>query len=387
MDSSVWATRVYFALLLIAFITLLVFTSLSNQSQSNTVRLPSESTFQTLHKQHSMHSLSCPCSKSSIQYRNFLSLSAHYHQVCSSNFTSSDWWRLIASRGNDTFLFLDQPLLSNHFRMLSSFCTLSQQTVDNAINTLISNDLISVQALTRDAFADQMESTLNLFIEKTPILFAQTLDYITNTFRSNQLEHLFLSNWMLSFTTAAENYVIATHPLSYNNDTCTCATFISVPCWWSLVLISSNGTNITLPGLVGGCLPIDGLRQSTLECLFNPLCLAKFQLFIDNETTPSIPDSLDALRPTRFPYRTTKVGTIIDHLFIEEWLNTTNYSAFYDLCYPHACYYIEAKHNAILYRITFLLGLYGGITISLQFIVGYAFRILNRIRHWWRARY
>ncbi len=387
IENSCWATRVYFILFIIAFIIILVFTSLSYETQSNTVKLPSESTFQTLYEQHSTDSLSCPCSQSSIPYGTFLSLSVTYHQVCSSDFILSYWWTLIASRGDQPFLLLDQPLLSNHFRMLSSFCTLSQQTVNNSINTFISNAFISIETLTRNAFENQIQSTLNSVIEQTPMTFIQTLEYISDTFRSNQLEHLFLSNWMLSFTTATENYILATYPLSYNNDTCTCATSMSVPCWWPLVFILSNETNITLPGFVGGCLPIDGLRQSTLECLFDSVCLSTFQLLINSTTAMPIPDPLNTSINSRFPYSTTKIGTIIDQLFVEEWFNTTNYSAYYELCAPRACYYTYTTRDDILYKITSILGLYGGTTISLRFVVGYAFRILNRIRHWWRARH
>ncbi len=74
IENSVWATRIYFVLLFTVVIILIVFTALSHQTQSNTVQLPSESTFQTLYEEHSTHSLSCPCSQSSIQYNTFLSI-------------------------------------------------------------------------------------------------------------------------------------------------------------------------------------------------------------------------------------------------------------------------------------------------------------------------
>ena len=271
--------------------------------------------------------------------------------------------------------------------MLSSFCKRSQQTVNNSIDLFLSNDIISVQPLTRNAFENQIQSILSIFIQQTPSTFIQTLEYIIDTFRSNQLEHMFLSDWTLSFTTERENYVIATTPLSYNNNTCTCATTLSGVCWWSLNLFLLNGTFIHLPGLVGGCLPIDGLRQSTLECISNPLCLAIFPAFIIGTNITAIPAPLNASVSTRFPLSTTKIGTLIDHLFVEEWFNTTNYSAYYQLCSPHACYYTYSTRYNVLYKITSILGLYGGTTISLEFLVAFAFRIINRTRSWWRGRH
>ena len=387
LDNSVWATRVYLLLFWIVFVVILVFTSLSREIQSETLPFPSESAFEQLYREHNIDSISCPCRQSSIPYRTFLSLAVNYHQVCSSAFVSSNWWKLIARRGEETFLLFDQPLLSNHFRMLSSLCTLSRQTVDNSTETFLSTALVSVQSLKRSAFFNQIESTLSAFIAETPLIFVQTLEHMINTFRSNQLEHLFLSDWMLGFTTAQENYILANIPLSYNNNTCTCATSLSNSCWWPLVVRLLNMTDINLPGLIGGCLPIDGLRHSTLECLFDSFCLSIFPLFINGTTSASIPAPLNDSLPTQFPFATTKIGTLIDHLFAEEWLNTTNYSAYYELCSPHACYYTYTTRYNILYKVTSILGLYGGVTISLRFIVAYAFRILNRVRFWCHGRH
>lgn len=381
-DNSVWATRIYLLLFWIAFAIILIFTSLSREIQSQTIRFPSESTFEQLHRKHGIDSMSCPCRQSSIPYGAFLTLTAHYHQVCSSAFVSSTWRKLIAHRGEEPYLLFDQPLLSNHFRMLSSLCTLSRQTVDNSTETFLSNALVSVQSLERSVFINQVESNLNAFIAQTPLIFVQTLEHITNIFRSNQLEHLFLTDWMLSFTTAQENYILANIPLTHNNNTCTCATLLSDSCWWPLVIRLLNMTNINLPGFIGGCLPIDGFRHSTLECLFDSFCLSLFPLFMNATTIASIPAPLNSSLSSQFPPSTTKIGTLIDHLFVEEWLNSTDYSAYYELCSPQACYYTYTTRYNILYKVTFILGLYGGITISLRFIVAHAFRIVNRVRFW-----
>ena len=364
----------------------MIFIAISHQVQSYTIRSPSESTFQTLYEQHNIGSLSCPCSQSLIPYSTFLSVSVNYHQVCSSDFNSAYWWTSLTQRGTEPFRLFDQPLLSNHFRMLSSLCTLSQRMVDNSINALISNEFISVQTLTHHSFKSQIESTLKIFIQQTPMKFTNTLEYIINTFRSNQLEHLFLSNWMLEFTTANENYLLATHPLSYNNNTCICATSIAAICFWPLVFISSNATNITLSGFVGGCLPIDGLRQSTLECLFDSVCLATIGLLISDTTKPTIPNPLNTSLTTRFPYLTTQVDTLIEELFVEDWFNTTNYSAYYEACSPRACHYLYTERNSILYQITFLLGVYGGLTITLRFFVVSISKMSIKVQRWWQMR-
>ena len=384
INNSIWATRIYFGLLFTASAIVVIFTAISRQAQSYTILTPSESTFETVYEEHNRGGLSCLCSRSSIEYSTFLSLSVKYHQVCSSDYILSDWWSFIASRGNGPFLLFDQPLLSNHFRMLSSFCTLSQQTVNDSINSLISNTLISVQALSHSEFENQLQSSIGILIQQTPTKFIHTLEYIINTFRSNQLEHLFLSSWMLGYTTANENYVVATHPISYNNNTCLCATSMSSLCFWPMTYKLFNTTNITLPGLVGGCLPVDGLRQSTLECLFDSVCVETIRLLINSTTSYSIPDALNDNLTTRYPSVTTKVGTLVEELFIEEWLNTTNYSAYYEKCSPRACHYLETQYNTFIYTVTLLLGLYGGLTVSIRFLVVYTFKISITAQRWWQ---
>ena len=384
---SVWATRIYVLLFIVTFLLILLFSSLSLQSSISTVQSPTESTFERLHQLYGSRSLSCRCSQSSISYNTFLNVSADYHQVCSSAFISFNWWALVASRGDEIISLLDQPLLSNYFRMLSSFCTLSNQTVQNAINSFESNTFVSVEALTPDAFNSQVESLLNALIEQTPLIFVRSLDYITGTFRSDQLEHLFLSNWIRAFTTANETYVLASFPVSYNNDTCTCATYLSAACWWQLVFILSNQTKITLPGLLGGCLPVDGLRLSTLECLFDPHCLTSIGLLINTTTTPSIPEPLNVNLATRFPSHSTTVDEMIDQLFVEEWINASNYSAYYQACSPRTCHYTHMKHDTAVHLITSLLALYGGVTLCLRLLVVCGFQILYWIRQYSRERH
>jgi hypothetical protein len=378
VENPVLATRIYLVLLSISFSFILLLAGLGQQTHSYTVALPSESAFETLYMRYSTHDLSCPCSQSSVQYGTFASVSAVYHQVCSSGFVSFNWWTLVSATGN-TFTLKDQPLLSAYFRMLSSLCTLANQTVDNAARVFASNAFVSVETLARGSFESQIESSLNAFIKQTPVTFLRTLKFTSDTFRTNQLQHMFMSSWKVVFTTLAEDYIEATIPLSYNNDTCTCGTSLLSPCSWQLVFVLSNTTTITLPGFVGGCLPVDGLRQSTLECLFDPICLATLGTLLNSSMVPS---PLNASVVTRYPHIATTFGSMIDQLFVEEWINVTNYSTYYQACSPHICRYTYVERHDALYMITSLLGFYGGLTVSLRFIVLHGLSVFRQIRQW-----
>jgi hypothetical protein len=174
--------------------------------------------------------------------------------------------------------------------------------------------------------------------------------------------------------------MVATIPQSYNNGTCTCAALLAATCSRPLVFLVNESATITLPGLVSGCLPVDGLRQSTLECFFDLLCLSMLEMLLNGSIVP-LP--LNRSLITRFPYKSTTLGKIIDQLFVEEWSNTSNYSSYYHACSPRECRYTFIERNNALYIITTLLGFYGGLTFSLRFIVMHTLLTCTKVRHWW----
>ncbi|CAF4719526.1 unnamed protein product, partial [Rotaria sp. Silwood2] len=142
---------------------------------------------------------------------------------------------------------------------------------------------------------------------------------------------------------------------------------------------------VLLRSLVLGCLPIYGLRLSTLECLYNLTCLQK--LFNLTNRIEDIPSSLDISIYTRFsPISSITIGTLIDQLFIEAWQNESNYLNYFSICVPLTCRYTYAKRNDILYILTTFLGLYGGLTVGLKFIVWHSLRVNSQVQQRFTVR-
>lgn len=276
--------------------------------------------------------------------------------------------------------YFDQALLSNHFRMLSSFCRLSRETLDEAINALLADSFISIETMTPDDFYNQVDSTLKSFIQRTTSEFINSVDYIADMFRSNQLEHLFLSNWMISFSTAAENYVLSSTPRSYNNNTCICASSMNNSCWWSMNFRQRNETFMSLLGFVGGCLPVDGLQLSTLQCLYDGSCLERIRSLILPSKQAFFLPPLKTSVETRFPPDITLVNTMIKELFVEKWSNQSNYSMYYDACAPRTCRYSYSKRSPASYVVTTFFGIYGGVTICLRMLILAAFKLIDGIQ-------
>ena len=375
------ATRCYALCFLLAFVVIFVYTSLYQRTMIQTIQYPSETTFYSYYQIVDSNKFTCQCSQTSILYQIFLDINVRYHQVCSSYFISKTWALVIGRRGDELISLYDQPLLSNYFRMLSSLCTLVEQTIVNAIDTLATESLISIQVINPDDFQNRIKVIMNSLIEQAPSFLLNALEYLISMLRSNQFEHLFLSNWNIGFSTAEENYILATDPVVHNNGTCICATSMNGSCWWPLKFVLPDQVEIHLPGLKGGCLPIDGLMHSTLECLYEVSCLNMIRLLINITQDPFIPDPLNASAITRFPIYNTTISSMIEQLFVEEWTYRANYSSYYQACAPRYCHYSSNDQKRAIYLVTVFLGLYGGVTLFLRIFILFLFKIVDFIQH------
>ncbi|CAF4128444.1 unnamed protein product [Adineta steineri] len=299
--------------------------------------------------------------------------------VCSSDFVAEQWWGYLW--GTDiTPDFLDLQLLSIHFRILASLCSLAQQSIDNDTSAFLTNKLVTFEAMSFSSFQAQIDSLTATFIAQTPDKFRRTQLFIYETFRANQLLVIPETNWQFVRTIAANNYVLATVPRSSFGNNYSCIT--TLDSFSRPLYIDANSNTIALPGVVGGCLPIDGARLSTLECFFNSNCilnLASIQL--TRPTTFWLAKPLNTSTPSIYPSNTL-IGSLVDSLFVEDWGVQSNYSSYFGSCAPHSCSYKYIDHNTILYIITTVLGLYGGLTVVLSFIVWYGWCMYRKIAGW-----
>ncbi|CAF1223849.1 unnamed protein product [Rotaria sp. Silwood1] len=375
------ATRFYIILVVLAFVIIITFTGLNSQIYSITIKSPTEFIFEQLQTQYSS-SLSCPCSQIAIQYSKFLSVKPiAYHQVCSSYFISFDFIELLwGTESSDTYyLSVDMKILSTQFRLLSSLCSLVKNVIEQKIEIFSSQELLSVEILTRHSFQTQIDSIITNFIIQAPTSFRRIHQYIIGMFHANQLHNIFYTNWNFAISTSKDNYIMSTSPITYNNSngSCSCATMSTC----SSSLLNCYGKTGILPGLVLGCLPIYGLRLSTLECFYNSTCLQRLSYLANSKYPISL--TLDVSIQTRFtPVSSISVGTLIDELFIEAWQSESNYSKYFSICAPLTCRYAYMKRNNALYTLTICLGLYGGLTVGLKYVVWHSLHIYSKIQQW-----
>ena len=387
IENQLPATRIYLLLLILSIITVSIFTGLTQQVHSIAVEMPSEDQFNALYSRYP-DTLSCPCNTTAISYRAFSRISVITYPLCSSEEFFYSVWSFPLDTNKTWIDNFDTFLLITQLRFFSLLCEIAKNEITLLPLNYISQQSITFETIPRQTFESETNSFSKSPIDEIANRFRHTFLIMLDTFHSNQLQNLYMTNWQTQFTDATENYILRTVPVSYNNGTCICAAGM-FNCSRPLVFKDFNDQVFTLPGekinkeirvsefnidllgIVTGCLPIDGLRLSTLECFFNQTCLNQLNTVL-NSFIPML-----SANSTQFSPSTTTIGSLIDGAFIESWLTSSNYSTYFLLCAPPICRYSYSERNNIVYILTTLLGLYGGLTVALRFLVWYNLRLVS----------
>lgn len=123
-------------------------------------------------------------------------------------------------------------------------------------------------------------------------------------------------------------------------------------------IIPPVASSTEIPGLLVGCMPYQSILESTLQCFYNDQCLT--ELFNHTNIKP-----LNSSINSAFPIFT-KIGTLIDEFFIESWSNEKDFESFFNECRPNQCTYVYNSRGTIVFVITMMLSLVGGLFIALK---------------------
>jgi hypothetical protein len=125
------------------------------------------------------------------------------------------------------------------------------------------------------------------------------------------------------------------------------------------------------------CYMVEGILQSTLECLFDAKCVQVMATIFPNIDGAN--RYLLKSNETKFSPNTS-IEAVVNALFIENWSTTSSFSDYYAKCAPISCTYTFTQTGSVLFVITTLLGLFGGLTVVLRLVV------FNFVR-WWYKRF
>ncbi|CAF1027533.1 unnamed protein product [Adineta steineri] len=337
-------TKLYLLVFTICIYSITIYILFSDITIDQSFSNPSQNDYNNLFISYSK-SLDCPCSKISITYKDFIEINTTFHQMCSSDFYYYER-RDIRARGNAYFVFL------------SNLCEISQLTINNAIEQFINETFINTELISESEFNIQIENIILQFQNGTLTKFSRSLKLLRDIINGNA----FSNN---------------------NENGCSCGTQSDCIDSGGIYYDKTNLQVFVMPGWNIGCSVVETVLQSTFECLYNQTCIDLLLYYIT--TVPNkqysygmIISAINSSIVTRFETNTL-IQTIADELFIEEWKINSSYSLFYSQCAAIYCSYETQKDDYAIYIISKILGLYGGLTVSLRFIIPLITKIIFNI--------
>ncbi|CAF3582183.1 unnamed protein product, partial [Adineta steineri] len=384
IKQQLWTTRIYITLLILALIILTLYGMLSFEIKLIQVNKPSFSTVQQLQTQSQINlisSLQCPCTQLTVPYGQFIQFQPSYHQVCSSGFVSGRWTGAlhglqfllpsgaVASSMSDSDFAFTQPL----FVFLKALCDFSNETIVNALQTFEQIQLVGTQLLTVDEFTKQISAVIITFELETKNTFLHFLQLLRNITHVNQILAGLESNYNVEIS-GPPNYTaslsIGTYNDSNSSEICSCAYDSSCKTNWGLFIGNPADIQVySIPEFYYACQPVESLLQSTLKCFYDDQeCLNIIIEFYNASFFNNFTRLNSSSHASRFMINST-IGSLLSEMFIESWSESTNYSSYFAQCQPSSCSYTIPQHNSLFDTITKIVGLIGGLSVSLRILV------------------
>ena len=131
-----------------------------------------------------------------------------------------------------------------------------------------------------------------------------------------------------------------------------------------------------VPGIYIGCYVIESLLQSNLHCFYDQICITELQSFLTSPS-PLTVAPLDASLLIQFSEHSS-IRDLLDQLMIEEWTLSIDYDQYYNECRPSRCSYTYETKNSIVYILTTLVGLIGGLIKVLKLVIPVLIKLARR---------
>ena len=124
---------------------------------------------------------------------------------------------------------------------------------------------------------------------------------------------------------------------------------------------------VAIPNLFSGCSAIESVRLSSLICFFNQSCVNMIMELLTEEwerlpDTPILPSNVSQYSPDAL------MGTIIDNLMVDQWNENVQYKRYYNQCKPFQCSYTVTTRGSLVYILSTIIGIFGGLTVTLKII-------------------
>ncbi|CAF1140556.1 unnamed protein product [Adineta ricciae] len=356
------STRVFIFLLLSALTILILYTSLINITQTITIDSPTVTKYDELYSKYSQ-ALSCPCTQVSIAYDKILHVAYVFHEVCSSVYVTKVWTDYLDA-SNQTGGLYSRDFRSSGtfaFQALIGICQLVNETISNRLTEFYSTQYVTASVVSRIVFESQVEAFISQFISTMTNDFLLLVSTIRGTTQANALLSAGIPNYLLFM--AIDTGAGAAE--SYGNGNCYTSAKWTDPS--TFMKFPSGTVFFTVPGFYIGCYIIESLLQSDLRCFYDQICLTQLLFYI----SPWAPLNLITLDKSLLvrSFVNSTIENLMNQLMVEQWTPSPMFENYYSECMPTKCAYTIETKSTIIYIITVVIGLIGGLTTALKLIV------------------
>ncbi|CAF4064641.1 unnamed protein product [Rotaria sordida] len=277
-------------------------------------------------------------------------------------------------------------MASAQFQILSILCRISRQAVIDALKEFAATTMLSPSALSRDVVNIYVGTSIEQFQKTTLDSYRSHIHFILSILAEQRFISALRTNFYTRSVLGSNNFVTfpaiypqqidPTQSSSILNETCQCDRTNN--CIYPAGIYNQSRSIIPnevfsldasplfmIPGFQVGCVPQNALFQSTLECFYNQTCL---------DIVISLTGALRTISPlnisnsnSRFS-PTTTIAILFDNLMIESWENSIDFATYFQTCAPKICSYSYVQRFFLIYMITTIVSVFGGIRVTLHIV-------------------
>jgi len=378
------STRLYLIGLTLLIGVVFVYMSSRSTSILVVIKSPAIDQYSALYNIY-LDSLSCPCSQISINYQDILTVNFDIHQICTSIYVTPEWIAYMSALTNITFLYNEdfRSTASYVFQGLRAFCKSSNETTVYGLRNLLTSRYISSYLVSRNTFELQMQSIFDYSLSRMTSQFLSNLQTVRDIFQANNIFRATGNQYILRLFNNNNNEI---HTGVYPYPSCLCS--MTPKCVRQSNIYNRSGSILySVPGMYFGCSTTEALLQSSLECFFRRNCIDEFLAHfpVNNLTDSAAILNISTLKRSEV---NSTVQELVNRLMVEQWQVSFDYHVYYERCQPKQCTYIYNSKDSLIYIITTLLGLIGGLVNMLKILVPFLVKHLYQLadRNRWRRQ-
>ena len=355
------ATRLYLCSLALAVLIIAIVAASLLRTVNTTEYSPRQTRFSYLANKYP-DTLFCPCSTIGISYGTFVSTHVRFHQVCSSQFVQQAWIDMIFTQQNNASFSPDdvRNTLSFFWQVIAGLCKISNTTWFDIVAGFNASYTFSPVAVTEQVMRSQAQVALDNAIYSVRTKLTRDLLAIRRIMSGNQVVSALATNFYARYPpiNGSSRRFLKMSPRLYDN----CSCLHSQGCPHPATINDADGQQIGIPGLVADCFVMDATLASTLECYYDQSCLSLLHSSLSNIVHP-LSDTLN-----KHFTRNSTVQALLNRIMIDEITSDVRFDSFYSQCSPAYCFYSYVHRFDVLFVVTTIIGIFGGVSFVLRIV-------------------